>query len=150
MASGTHAIQSSGQTRSYILRLPTGYDSSHPYRLVFGFHWVGGTMNDVDSGGTDGYNWSYYGLRRLADAAGNGTIFVAPQGNNNGCLLRLQLRRFDDLRLGLRPAGGLPRGRRLPRCEPEWLRRRHAAGGVHRPERYSAISGWTVRWTLMN
>ena len=84
LASGTHTIQSSGQTRSYILRLPTGYDSSHPYRLVFGLHWLGGTMNDVDSGGTDGYNWSYYGLRRLADAAGNGTIFVAPQGNNNG------------------------------------------------------------------
>jgi len=84
LASGTHTIQSSGQTRSYILRLPTGYDNSHPYRLVFGFHWVGGTMNDVDSGGTDGYNWSYYGLRKLADAAGNGTIFVAPQGNNNG------------------------------------------------------------------
>jgi poly(3-hydroxybutyrate) depolymerase len=84
LASGTHTIQSSGQSRSYILRLPTGYDSSHPYRLVFGFHWVGGTANDVDSGGTDGYNWSYYGLRRLADAAGNGTIFVAPQGINNG------------------------------------------------------------------
>jgi len=84
LASGTHSIQSSGQNRSYILRVPANYDNNHPYRLVFGFHWVGGTANDVDSGGTDGYNWSYYGLRRLADAAGNGTIFVAPQGNNNG------------------------------------------------------------------
>lgn len=84
LASGTHSIQSGGQNRSYILRVPANYDNSHPYRLVFGFHWVGGTANDVDSGGTDGYNWSYYGLRRLADAAGNGTIFVAPQGNNNG------------------------------------------------------------------
>lgn len=60
------------------------YDSNHPYRLVFGFHWRGGTANDVDSGGTDGYNWSYYGLRRLADNANNSTIFVAPQGNGNG------------------------------------------------------------------
>lgn len=84
LTSGTHTIQSSGQTRSYILRLPANYDQNHPYRLIFGFHWLGGTANDVDSGGTDGYNWSYYGLRRLADAAGNGTIFVAPQGNNNG------------------------------------------------------------------
>jgi len=84
LASGTHTIQSSGQNRSYILRVPTGYDNSHPYRVVFGFHWVGGTANDVDSGGTDGYNWSYYGLRRLADAANNGTIFVAPQGISNG------------------------------------------------------------------
>jgi len=84
LSSGSHTIQSSGQNRSYILRLPANYDSTHPYRLVFGFHWNGGTANDVDSGGTDGYNWSYYGLRRLADAAGNGTIFVAPQGNGNG------------------------------------------------------------------
>ncbi|MGI5159081.1 lectin [Microbispora sp. CA-102843] len=84
LASGTHSIVSSGQNRSYILRVPAGYDSNHPYRLIFGFHWNGGTANDVDSGGTDGYNWSYYGLRRLADAANNSTIFVAPQGNNNG------------------------------------------------------------------
>jgi poly(3-hydroxybutyrate) depolymerase len=84
LASGTHSIQSGGQNRSYILRVPNNYDNNHPYRLVFGFHWVGGTANDVDSGGTDGYNWSYYGLRRLADNAGNGTIFVAPQGNGNG------------------------------------------------------------------
>ncbi len=84
LTSGTHTIQSSGQTRSYILRLPATYNNTTPYRLVFGFHWVGGTANDVDSGGTDGYNWSYYGLRRLADNAGGTTIFVAPQGNNNG------------------------------------------------------------------
>jgi poly(3-hydroxybutyrate) depolymerase len=84
LSSGTHTIQSSGQNRSYILRVPANYDNNRAYRLVFGFHWVGGTMNDVDSGGTDGYNWSYYGLRRLADSANNGTIFVAPQGINNG------------------------------------------------------------------
>jgi poly(3-hydroxybutyrate) depolymerase len=84
LASGTHSIQSGGQNRSYILRVPTNYDNNHAYRLFFGFHWVGGTAANVDSGGTDGYNWSYYGLRRLADNAGNGTIFVAPQGNGNG------------------------------------------------------------------
>ena len=83
LTSGAHTIQSGGQTRSYILRVPAGYDDNHPYRLIFGFHWRGGTANDVDSGGTDGYNWSYYGLRRLADA-NNSTIFVAPQGNGNG------------------------------------------------------------------
>ncbi|MGW3037152.1 RICIN domain-containing protein [Streptomyces sp. NPDC001178] len=84
LTSGNHTIQSGGQNRSYILRVPAGYDNNHPYRLIFGFHWRGGTANDVDSGGTDGYNWSYYGLRRLADNANNGTIFVAPQGNDNG------------------------------------------------------------------
>lgn len=81
LTSGQRTIQSSGKSRSYILRIPDNYDMNRPYRLIFGFHWRGGTANDVDSGGTDGYNWSYYGLRALAN---NSTIFVAPQGFNNG------------------------------------------------------------------
>jgi poly(3-hydroxybutyrate) depolymerase len=81
LTSGARTIQSSGQNRSYILRIPENYDRSHPYRLIFGFHWLGGTANDVDSGGSDGYVWSYYGQRQLAN---NSAIFVAPQGFNNG------------------------------------------------------------------
>jgi poly(3-hydroxybutyrate) depolymerase len=81
LTSGTHTIQSGGQNRSFILRLPDNYNSNTQYRLIFGYHWRGGTANDVDSGGTDGFNWSYYGLRRLAN---NSAIFVAPQGNGNG------------------------------------------------------------------
>ncbi|WP_426506348.1 ricin-type beta-trefoil lectin domain protein [Dactylosporangium sp. McL0621] len=81
LASGTHSIQSGGKTRTFILRVPDNYDSNTPYRLVFGFHWNGGTANDVDSGGTSGYPWSYYGLRALSN---NTSIFVAPQGLNNG------------------------------------------------------------------
>ncbi len=84
LASGPQTINSGGQNRSFILRLPPNYDNNRQYRVYFGFHWNGGTGNDVDSGGSDGYNWSYYGLRRLSDAANNGTIFVAPQGNGNG------------------------------------------------------------------
>ncbi|RDI16802.1 cellulose binding domain-containing protein [Lentzea flaviverrucosa] len=84
LTSGQHTINSGGQNRTFILRLPPNYDNNRQYRLFVGFHWRGGTANDVDSGGTDGYNWSYYGLRRLSDAANNGTIFVAPQGNGNG------------------------------------------------------------------
>jgi poly(3-hydroxybutyrate) depolymerase len=81
LAGGTRTIQSGGKNRTFILRIPDGYDSNRPYRLIFGFHWNGGTANDVDSGGTSGYPWSYYGLRSLAN---NGAIFVAPQGLNNG------------------------------------------------------------------
>ncbi len=81
LTSGTRTIQSGGQNRSFILRLPDNYNNNTQYRLIFGYHWRGGTANDVDSGGSDGYNWSYYGLRRLS---GNGAIFVAPQGNGNG------------------------------------------------------------------
>src|SRR4051794_15798336 len=36
LTSGTHSIQSSGQNRTYILRVPDNYDRNHPYRLVFG------------------------------------------------------------------------------------------------------------------
>jgi poly(3-hydroxybutyrate) depolymerase len=81
LTSGTRTIQSGGQNRSFILRIPDGYDRNHPYRLIFGFHWNGGTANDVDSGGTSGFPWSYYGIRALSN---NTAIFVAPQGNGNG------------------------------------------------------------------
>jgi poly(3-hydroxybutyrate) depolymerase len=83
LSDGTHTIQSSGQNRSYILRLPTNYDNNHPYRLVFSFHWVGGTAEQVDNGSTSGIEWSYYGLRVDKYGKGN-TIFVAPQGIGNG------------------------------------------------------------------
>ena len=81
LTSGTRTIQSGGKNRTFILRIPDGYDSNRQYRLIFGFHWNGGTANDVDSGGTSGYPWSYYGLRSMAN---NSAIFVAPQGLNNG------------------------------------------------------------------
>ena len=81
LASGTHTIQSSGQTRSYIIEIPSDYNSSHPYRLVIGYHWLNGTAQDVDSGDQFGAAWSYYGLRAQA---GDSTIFVAPQGISNG------------------------------------------------------------------
>ncbi|MGP3961840.1 cellulose binding domain-containing protein [Nonomuraea sp. 3N208] len=81
LRSGTQSIQTSGKNRSFILRLPDNYQNNTPYRLIFGFHWRGGTAADVDSGGTSGYPWSFYGLRQLSN---NGAIFVAPQGFNNG------------------------------------------------------------------
>ncbi|MFC0533639.1 cellulose binding domain-containing protein [Phytohabitans kaempferiae] len=82
LASGTHTIQSGGKNRSFILRLPDGYDRNRQYRLVFGFHWWGGTAVDVATGQTVQRDvWAYYGLLRLSN---NSTIFVAPQGLNNG------------------------------------------------------------------
>lgn len=81
LTSGSRTIQSGGQNRSYILRIPDNYDRTRPYRLIFAYHWRGGTMQDVDGGGTSGATWSYYGLRAQAN---NSTIFVAPQGIGNG------------------------------------------------------------------
>ncbi|WP_433552546.1 cellulose binding domain-containing protein [Micromonospora zamorensis] len=74
LTSGTRTIQSSGQSRTYNLRVPDGYDRNHPYRLIFGFHWLNGSANNVTSAG-------YYGLQPLSN---NSTIFVAPQGLNAG------------------------------------------------------------------
>ncbi|MBQ1036773.1 cellulose binding domain-containing protein [Micromonospora zamorensis] len=74
LTNGTRTIQSSGQSRTYNLRIPDGYDRNHPYRLIFGFHWLNGSANNVTSAG-------YYGLQPLSN---NSTIFVAPQGLNAG------------------------------------------------------------------
>jgi poly(3-hydroxybutyrate) depolymerase len=74
LTNGTHTIQSGGTQRSFILRLPSNYDNSRQYRLIFGFHWLGGTANNVASG-------DYYGLGALSN---NSAIFVAPQGIDNG------------------------------------------------------------------
>lgn len=82
LTSGTYTVQSGGKNRSFTLRVPDGYDRNRPYRLVFGFHWLGGTSTDVATGRTvDPGTWAYYGLQRLAD---NSAVFVAPQGLDNG------------------------------------------------------------------
>ncbi|GGM72712.1 cellulose binding domain-containing protein [Dactylosporangium sucinum] len=74
LSSGTRTIQSGGQNRTYILRIPDNYNNSHPYRLVFALHWLNGSAGNVASAG-------YYGLQSLSN---NSTIFVAPQGIDNG------------------------------------------------------------------
>jgi len=79
--SGTHTIQSSGQGRSFILRVPANYNSNNPYKLIVAFHWRGGTMNDVASGGSSGNAWAYYGM---LEQSNNSAILVAPQGLGNG------------------------------------------------------------------
>jgi poly(3-hydroxybutyrate) depolymerase len=81
LRSGSHTIQSGGQSRSFILRIPDGYSNTRPYRLIFAYHWRGGTMNDVASGGSSGTAWSYYGMQQQSN---NSAILVAPQGLGNG------------------------------------------------------------------
>jgi len=84
LQSGTATIDVSGTSRTYILSIPSNYDSSKPYKLIFGFHWLGGSATDVASGNIIG--GPYYGLQsRSAGSA----ILVAPDGlpdpnqNNN-------------------------------------------------------------------
>jgi poly(3-hydroxybutyrate) depolymerase len=80
-SSGTKSVVVNGRSRQFVVRVPTGYDKSRPYKLIFAFHWVGGTMNDVSSGGTDKELWAYYGLQRQGKET---AVLVAPQGLNNG------------------------------------------------------------------
>ncbi|KAL8364800.1 hypothetical protein RB595_003870 [Gaeumannomyces hyphopodioides] len=81
ITSGTKTVSVNGRNRQYVVRVPNNYDRTRAYRLIFAFHWVGGTMNDVAGGGTDRELWSYYGQQRVAN---EGAILVAPQGNGNG------------------------------------------------------------------
>ncbi|WDZ82247.1 RICIN domain-containing protein [Micromonospora cathayae] len=81
LSNGTHTIQSNGKSRSFNLRIPANYNNATPYRVMFAFHWLGGSANDVSSGGTDGAAWSYYGMQEQSN---NTAILVAPQGLNAG------------------------------------------------------------------
>ncbi|KXX76779.1 putative feruloyl esterase C [Madurella mycetomatis] len=81
LASGTRSVNVNGKNRQYIIRVPNGYDRNKAYKLIFGFHWRGGSMNDVASGGTDREAWAYYGMQRVGQES---AILVAPNGLNGG------------------------------------------------------------------
>lgn len=73
LPSGQASINVNGANRDYILSVPEGADGSTPLKLVFGFHWLGGSMNDVANG--------FYGLEALSEGS---TVFVAPNGFDAG------------------------------------------------------------------
>jgi poly(3-hydroxybutyrate) depolymerase len=60
----------SGTSRQFLIRWPSNYDNSHPYRLILDFH--GATGKDTDLAP------SYFGLFNLSN---NTTIFVAPSAD---------------------------------------------------------------------
>jgi poly(3-hydroxybutyrate) depolymerase len=70
-------MTSASLNREYIMFIPSNYDSSKPYRLIFGMHCMGSS----DSGCADGAD-GYYRLKALD--TGNTNIFVAPQGYTDG------------------------------------------------------------------
>lgn len=74
LTSGIHSING----REYTLHIPQNYDSNNPYRLVFGFHWLGGSMHDVVNGNSI---QPWYGLESRSQGS---AIFVAPQGLDAG------------------------------------------------------------------
>ena len=68
------SITSGGKTRQYFVKLPANYDSSHPYRLIFTMHAVGGSGQQISSGAN-----AYYGLPSLINDT-TAAIYVAPTG----------------------------------------------------------------------
>jgi poly(3-hydroxybutyrate) depolymerase len=72
--SGRASIDVSGTRREYIIDIPAGYDPRKPHRLVFAWHWRGGSADNVASG-------AYYDLK---SRSGGSAIFVAPQGIDAG------------------------------------------------------------------
>jgi poly(3-hydroxybutyrate) depolymerase len=79
LKSGRASIDVSGTKRDYILAVPSAYSASKPYKLIFAFHWKGGSANDVATGSIGG--GPYYGLEQRA--SGN-AILVAPEGIDAG------------------------------------------------------------------
>jgi poly(3-hydroxybutyrate) depolymerase len=68
LQNGTLTITFSNASRKYILRVPDGYDSSRPYRLVLAYAWSGASASQVVSA-------DYFTFSTL-DA--KNTIFAAP------------------------------------------------------------------------
>ena len=70
----TIAITAGGMQRRYILNIPTNYVNTTPYKLVVAYHALNSNDKSV-------YSEKYYGLLPLSN---NTTIFVAPNGEQNG------------------------------------------------------------------
>ena len=70
LVNGRASIDVAGTMREYILALPNNYDKSHAYKLIFGWHPLGGSAQQVASGG-------YYGLLKEAK---DQAILVSPEG----------------------------------------------------------------------
>jgi poly(3-hydroxybutyrate) depolymerase len=72
LKSGSNKMTSAGISREYIIAIPSNYDPSKAYRLVFGMHCMGSSATQCAN------NDKYYRLQPLD--TGSTTIFVAPQG----------------------------------------------------------------------
>jgi polyhydroxybutyrate depolymerase len=70
LQSNTVTVDIDGTSRTYVLDVPTDYDTNTQYKLVFVWHPLGGSASQVVNGG-------YNGLKSLANGT---TIFVAPDG----------------------------------------------------------------------
>jgi polyhydroxybutyrate depolymerase len=84
-ADGAGTVDVSGTVRDYIMRLPAGYDPSIPYRIIFAFHGMQGSAQQVDDGDPPNAGLQptgpYFGIK---DQSNNEAIFVAGQALSGG------------------------------------------------------------------
>ena len=80
---GNQNITTGGQSRQWHVKTPQGYDQTHPYRVIFMYHWNYGSINAIVNPPDADKNTDrpYYGI---ADLSGDSTIFVVPMGLENG------------------------------------------------------------------
>lgn len=76
-ASGSYTIDVSGTSRSYIIKVPTGFDNTKPYRLVMTWHGLGMTADMTANGSFPANEGHYYGLEPIS---GGQAIFTSGQG----------------------------------------------------------------------
>lgn len=80
---GNQMINSGGQNRQWYVKAPKGYDQTRAYRTIFMFHWNYGSINAIVNPPDADKNTDrpFYGIE---DLSADSTIFVVPQGLNNG------------------------------------------------------------------
>lgn len=80
VTNGAKTITSGGTERKYIVDIPADYDPDKAYRFFYTSHWINARAEDV-------VGENYYALKPKAQAAGEPSIFLAPQalpGNPTG------------------------------------------------------------------
>jgi poly(3-hydroxybutyrate) depolymerase len=80
---GNQTLSSGGQNRQWHVKAPNNYDQTHPYRVIFMYHWNYGSINAIVNPPDADKNTDrpYYGIQ---DLSGDSTIFVVPNGLENG------------------------------------------------------------------
>ncbi|KAK7943330.1 uncharacterized protein PG986_012443 [Apiospora aurea] len=83
LKSQRYSMTVNGKQRQYFMKIPNNYDNSHPYRLVFTWHQLGGSAQKIVNGENpqQGGALPYYGLEAISN---NSAIFVVPDGLNAG------------------------------------------------------------------
>src|SRR5688572_847689 len=60
ITSGVQSIDVNGMERQFTIHVPENYQNDMGHKVIYGLHWVGGTMDQVSSGGTAGLPWAYF------------------------------------------------------------------------------------------